>query len=63
MKCKCGGTGWVYLNRKKESGAVYRRRRCSECGAKWTTIEIRKDDYDEILNGIVGIAREMKSQK
>lgn len=41
MKCeKCGGEGWIYLNRNKENNSVYRRRRCRQCGAKWTTIEL-----------------------
>ena len=41
MKCKkCGGEGWIYLNRNMDSGSVYRRRRCKQCGEKWTTIEL-----------------------
>ena len=50
MKCsKCGGDCWVYMNRNMENNSVYRRRKCKQCGEKWTTIELPV----EYLRGVV----------
>jgi hypothetical protein len=40
-QCACGGEADVLESRKNSGGSLCRRRRCSKCGARWTTYEIR----------------------
>ena len=38
--CNCGGDSRV-VDSRETAGAVRRRRRCLECGSRWTTRETR----------------------
>ena len=45
---KCGGWGEVKDSRPR-ANHKYRRRICKECGARWTTRELRIEELDDIL--------------
>lgn len=63
MECeKCGGNGRIYLNRNMERGSVYRRRRCTQCGYKWTTIELPAEYIKEIVLRQAEIASDVKKK-
>lgn len=49
MKCpRCSvGTAWVIDSREKD-GSVRRRRRCKECGYRFTTAEVGVEDLKRI---------------
>ena len=63
MKCsKCGSNSMIYLNKPNcTSGAVYRRRKCTNCGEKWTTVELRKTDIEEIYKQIASSAINLRN--
>lgn len=63
MTCpKCNAaTGWVQYTRKKPSGAIERRRQCTECKYRWTTVEIKVDDLKRFMTYMAKAFQEMKS--
>ncbi len=63
MKCKkCGGEGWIYLNRNMDSGSVYRRRRCKQCGEKWTTIELPAEYLKGVIADLARITNDLRKR-
>ena len=63
MKCsKCGGMSSVYLHRHMGSGSVYRRRRCKECGEKWTTIELPVDYMKGVITDLARIVNDLRKR-
>lgn len=46
---KCGSDSRIYDSRINADGSVVRRRKCYQCGRKWTTIEIDYWEYKELL--------------
>lgn len=63
MRCeKCGGVSRIYICRNRESGAVYRRRQCEECGYSWTTIELTKDYFVGMIKGLSDIMNDLKKK-
>ena len=61
MKCpQCKtGSAWVMCSREKE-GSVRRRRRCKQCGYRFTTAEISVDDLKRIALTAAGIVNDIK---
>ena len=46
MRCEeCDALAHVIDSRGLTSGGVRRRRECRRCGARFTTIEVKMDDY------------------
>lgn len=43
MKCSCNTDSKVIDSRTRPSGATRRRRECSICGARWSTLEVEID--------------------
>jgi len=63
MKCsKCGGMSSVYLHRHMDSGSVYRRRRCKECGEKWTTIELPVEYVKGVVADLARIVNDLRKR-
>ena len=63
MKCeKCGGISRVDLCRKKDNGSIYRRRKCMECGNRWTTIELPVEYMKGIISDLARIAQDMRKR-
>ena len=63
MKCeKCGGEGWIYLNRNMENNSVYRRRRCRQCGEKWTTIELPAAYLKGVIADLARITNDLRKR-
>lgn len=48
---KCGGATAV-INSRDEFGYVRRRRKCSSCGYRYSTVEIRKSDFDRVEKNV-----------
>jgi transcriptional regulator NrdR family protein len=42
--CECGGRSETIDGRRRPDGTYRRRRACTVCGKRWTTIEMRIDD-------------------
>lgn len=54
MNCpKCGCDTFV-IDTRSRGQAVKRRRRCQGCGHRFTTYEISKDFYKQIIEGGTG---------
>ena len=54
MECpKCGCDTFVIETRNK-GRAVRRRRKCQRCGFRFTTFEISREYYKEIIGGVPG---------
>lgn len=63
MRCeKCGGDSGVYLNRRMDTGSVYRRRRCKKCGNKWTTIELTTDYMKGVIADLARITNDLRKR-
>lgn len=61
--CTCGGKSSVIdVRDMAEHGQLYRRRACVDCGARWTTYEVRKEwlsGANRIYNAVREVARDM----
>ena len=44
----------VVDSRLRADGYIYRRRECSMCGKRWTTIEVPEDEMRRIINSMLG---------
>lgn len=47
MKCKCGGVTKV-IDSRKSGGGIRRRRKCLECGVRFTTKEVLVEWIGEV---------------
>lgn len=55
MHCAlCGAVSGVTDSRQDDSGGVRRRRRCVECGHRWTTLEL-PEEVVQVVNDIARI--------
>ena len=59
MNCTKCGSYQVRVSSTRNGGArrIFRRRRCMDCGHRWTTIELPAKDLD---NAVARAAREIK---
>lgn len=51
--CK-GESSKVVDSRLRADGYIYRRRECTNCKTRWTTIEVPVADMKEIFNSMFG---------
>ena len=54
---KCD-TPTIVIDSRDEFGYIRRRRKCTSCGQRYTTVEILKEDFDKV-NKNVRIIKEM----
>jgi len=45
-----------------DSGSVYRRRRCKECGEKWTTIELPVEYVKGVVADLARIVNDLRKR-
>lgn len=63
MKCeKCGGDSTVYLHKNMENNSVYRRRKCKQCGEKFTTIELTTDYMKGVIADLARITNDLRKR-
>lgn len=49
MNCpKCGHDVVSCIDSRPRNGTIYRRRKCMECGHRFSTLEISLDDMDRL---------------
>lgn len=62
MQCKaCGGTTSVIKTRPGFSGSRIRRRVCGACGIRFSTIEIRAEALQEMVQGLEEQVRKLQT--
>jgi transcriptional repressor NrdR len=48
MQClKCKSHESYVIDSRPREATVYRRRRCEECGYRWSTTEVPQDQYEK----------------
>lgn len=59
---ECHGRGSKVLVTRNIDGRHYRRRRCFECGLRWTTWEVSQDEWREFTQWRDGQSRVAKAK-
>jgi transcriptional regulator NrdR family protein len=55
MKCSvCGNKGLVIDTSPAENNTIYRRRKCPNCGRRWTTYEIDAEELRTLRQDLKG---------
>ena len=50
MKCpRCGGGNVFVLDSRAKEDTVRRRRKCSDCGTRFSTVEIPAEEYANLV--------------
>ena len=50
VECECGYTATVIeIRYRKVDGTTYRRMQCKSCGKRWSTVTVRKEQYDKAV--------------
>ena len=52
---KCSNDKTMIVDSRSNDDNAYRRRFCSECGHRFTTVEIKKDEYDKFKKAMVAL--------
>lgn len=59
-KCnKCGSEQIFVIDSRRKQGSVYRRKKCQNCGERFTTYEVTQENFEaylDFLNKVSGIS-------
>ena len=60
---KCGCDRSKVIDIRDTTGMVKRRRKCPECGYRWSTVEVEKSAFDELITtSVIGGKTNVRSQ-
>jgi hypothetical protein len=46
---KCSASSDVYDSRPTHDDLIRRRRKCTQCGRRWSTLEVPKDEWKVVM--------------